>query len=75
VRENLREARLDAGLTQHDLGDALNVAQQAVWAWEKGTTTPRPRNRKRLADLLGVPARVLLENGSDRSAQSATVTD
>lgn len=52
----IRQARLDAGLTQLELAHLMGVSQRSVENWEQGVATPRPlylqavrRTLKRLA--------------------------
>src|SRR5581483_796060 len=51
---NLRAARIQAGLSQEGLADALGVAQRTVSNWERGETAPSPERAARLAELLHV---------------------
>lgn len=57
----LREARLRAGITQHDLSNLIGVAGGVrISQWERGVQTPRPEITARLADALQVPVSELL---------------
>jgi len=49
----LRVERERLRLSQEQLGDMLEVSQQAVANWEAGTAIPRPERRKRLIQILG----------------------
>lgn len=53
VGTRIRAARRQAGLTQADLAEKLEVHQATVARWEAGVLVPTPRHRRRLADLLG----------------------
>jgi len=55
VREAIRRARLEKGLSQKELADAIHVAQTNVSQWERGSTRPKARNLKRLAEVLDKP--------------------
>jgi transcriptional regulator with XRE-family HTH domain len=55
----LREARLEAGLTQQELADLLGVAQQHVARWETGKNEPRASMAVRLSEALGTTANAL----------------
>jgi len=49
----IRAARRNAGLTQVQLADKLEVHQGTIARWERGVLAPNYRHRWRLADLLG----------------------
>ena len=51
----LTQARLLAGMTKHELAEALGVSAAAVGQYEAGITAPRPDLLSRLPDLLGFP--------------------
>lgn len=38
--ERIRKARLDAGLSQADLGNAIGLSDKSISAYEKGRATP-----------------------------------
>ena len=38
--ERIRKARLDAGLSQTDLGNAIGLSDKSISAYEKGRATP-----------------------------------
>lgn len=40
VRIALKLARIENGLTQHQLGLLVGVSQQTIAKWERGTCTP-----------------------------------
>jgi transcriptional regulator with XRE-family HTH domain len=53
VAANIRSARKAKGLTQRELGRAVNdVDALAVYRWEKGTATPNATNFAALANAL-----------------------
>ncbi|MFE0335029.1 multiprotein-bridging factor 1 family protein [Streptomyces sp. NPDC058955] len=53
-RERLSERRVARGYSQEEFAEALAVAASTVVRWESGRATPRPHQRPRIADLLGV---------------------
>lgn len=55
VKEAIRRARLEKGLSQKELAEAISVAQTNVSQWERGSTRPKARNLKRLAEVLDKP--------------------
>ncbi len=58
--KNLRELRLDRGLTQEIVAKAINVSQNTVCGWEKGVREPDYDTLVRLANYFGVSLEVLL---------------
>lgn len=52
--ERLKELRNERGLSQSDLGKALNMSQQGIAKWEVGTATPNPEMLSRIALFFGV---------------------
>jgi transcriptional regulator with XRE-family HTH domain len=53
-RVQFRKRRRQVGLTQEALAHAMGVTVSAVTQWERGITSPTPRHRRHLADLLEV---------------------
>lgn len=53
--EAIREARLQAGLTQVQLAERLGCDQQDVSRYERGQAAPRDEMRMKVAHSLGVP--------------------
>lgn len=51
----IREHRVAACLSQHELAVELGVTQQAVAAWEAGTAVPQWYNQLELAQVFAVP--------------------
>lgn len=49
----LKQARLDAGLSQKALSQQLGIAQEVISRWENGVYAPSDANRLRLAQALG----------------------
>ena len=58
-RVGLRRLRVQAGLSQEDVAEALQVAPCSYSDWERGAATPRPGRRPLLASILGVSDREL----------------
>jgi len=50
-KDRLRELRINAGLTQKELGQKLNLAESTISHYESGIRTPDPKSILRLADL------------------------
>ncbi|NMC34935.1 MAG: helix-turn-helix transcriptional regulator [Veillonellaceae bacterium] len=53
-------ARIERGMTQEELADAIGVSKSAVCQWEAGRSTPRMHIRARIAKALGLETMVLL---------------
>jgi transcriptional regulator with XRE-family HTH domain len=60
VGENIRMARLVAGLSQADLGGACGVTFQQIQKYEKGTNRVGGSRLMQIAEALKVPAATLL---------------
>ena len=56
VGEKIKEARLQAGLTQAELAEKLGVPYQSVGQWERGVRNPKFHTLYRIASALGVTA-------------------
>lgn len=65
-RENLHAARVQAGLSQKEVAQALFISTQAVSKWERGESVPELSHVYRLAELLGVSVDDLLDIGRER---------
>ena len=66
VSEQLRQARLAAGLTLQELADRLEntVTRQAISKYERGTSQPSPTRILELATALGVPPSIFLKGAA-----------
>lgn len=51
LSENIREARLQAGLSQEQVAEALEMSRQAISRWERGASRPSTANLVALAEL------------------------
>ena len=53
----LKSARMNAGWTQEDVADMLDISAMTIYRWERGETTPNAYFRERLCRLfrLGFP--------------------
>jgi transcriptional regulator with XRE-family HTH domain len=66
---NLKARRIELGLTQQMIADALGMSKVSVWKWECGQTMPSHANLLRLAETLKTtPQRLLF--GEDQSSTS-----
>lgn len=57
---NLKQARLDANLTQEQLAEQLHVTRQSVSSWELGRTEPDFETAEKLAEIFGTNVSSLL---------------
>lgn len=62
LKENIKRLRLERGLTQEQIADALGITRSSVTQWELGWSQPRMGKIEQLAELLGVPESVLLDD-------------
>lgn len=58
--KNLKEARLDAKMTQKEVAVKLNVVESCYANWEQGRTEPSIEMIKKLCDVFDVKADELL---------------
>ena len=63
--EKLKEARKQAGLSQEQLSEKLNISRSAVAKWETDKGIPDVDNLKALSQLLDVSIDYLLNDGED----------
>ena len=54
IGENIKKARLAAGLTQKELADKCGIADSAVRKYESGRVVPKLPMIKKIADALNV---------------------
>lgn len=60
LADRLREAREQAGLSQKELADRLEVPPEVYAAWEDGTQSPDTETVRRVASVLHVTGNYLL---------------
>ena len=60
VGEIIEELRRDAGMTQQQVGDLLNVGNSAVYGYESGKSNPSPEALAILADYFNVSVDYIL---------------
>lgn len=65
LNENIRKLRTDAGLSQQQLADALNVSRAAVAKWENDNGIPDVENLKALAAYFQCDLDRLLDDTKD----------
>lgn len=53
LKDNIKKARLDAGLTQLEVAEKLGVAQAQYARWENGGRNPKDETVEKLAEIFG----------------------
>lgn len=71
IGENIKKARLAAGLTQKELADKCGIADSAVRKYESGRVVPKLPMLKKIADALNVFITDLTGNTAGPSFESA----
>ena len=61
LADRLRQARLQAGYSQQNIADALNVNRATYTYYETGKTTPDPVTLGRIAHICGAPIEFFFE--------------
>ena len=54
LKDNIKKARLDTGLTQIEVAEKLGVAQAQYARWESGGRNPKDETVKKLAEIFDV---------------------
>lgn len=62
----LKTYRIETGMTQEQLAEALHVTQQTVSCYETGRRVPTVAVKKRIKDLTGCPAEALIPEPRQR---------
>lgn len=62
IAENIRRLRIDANLSQAELGKVAGVTDKAVSTWESGMKVPRMGAVERMAAYFGVPKSAILDD-------------
>lgn len=65
IGKSIRKLRLERGITQEALADAMHVSPQSVSKWETGTTTPDIALLPKLAVYFGVSMDILFSLTQD----------
>ena len=71
IGEKIRNARVNKGLTQEQLGDILGVQKSAIAKYENGRVVNIKRSTlKKISDVLGIPPYELVyELGKEKSPE------
>lgn len=54
IKNSIKEARKNSGLSQIELGKILDVSHTAISSWENGVNIPNVRDLWKMADELGM---------------------
>ncbi|MBY5034155.1 helix-turn-helix domain-containing protein [Streptococcus gallolyticus] len=72
LAERLKQLRKEAGLTQKQVAEFLQVAQNSYSNWEKGIRTPLNPTIDKLAELFQVSSEFLKGNTEDRNIDTSS---
>jgi transcriptional regulator with XRE-family HTH domain len=73
VGRRIRARRLQLGLSQQTLGDALGISYQQVQKYEKGVSRIGAGRLQQLAEILNVPVSVFFDEKLGGSQEAATL--
>lgn len=59
LKDNIKKARLDAGLTQLEVAEKLGVAQAQYARWENGGRNPKDETVEKLVEIFGTSFEIL----------------
>ena len=59
LKDNIKKARLNAGLTQLEVAEKLGVAQAHYARWENGGRNPKVETVEKLAEIFGKSFEIL----------------
>lgn len=62
MRLKLREIRKNKGLSLRELSKKIQMTPNTIYRWEAGDFFPKPKNLKRLSEVLEVPVSELIED-------------
>ena len=67
LAEKLKKARENAGLSQNDVAEKLNISRQAISKWENGWSNPDIDNLVMLSDLYNISTDEWLKNNYQKN--------
>lgn len=71
IGENIKNLRLQHGLSQAELAKVAGVSDKAVSSWEQNKATPRMGAIQKMADFFGVQKSVIIESNATSSDMSS----
>lgn len=60
MKISIAAARVNAGLTQAELAEKLNINVATLISWEKGKTQPKASQMSEISNITQIPADVLV---------------
>ena len=73
--DNLRNLRIQSGLTQTELAERLGTSQSSITAWESERREPDFKTIKRLAEFFNIPIGALLPSDDVDDEYVGTVAE
>ena len=61
IGQQIKKARISAGMTQKELAEKLGIPYQGIGQWERGIRTPKLETLQRIAAAMGVPVESILD--------------
>lgn len=61
LSENLKQIRLEKGLTQEQLAESVGISRQAISLYEMGIRLPDMITGDKIAEMLGTTSRELIQ--------------
>lgn len=74
VGKNIARLRKEAGMTQEELAEKLNVTRQAISSWERERTEPDLDTVQKAAEVFDVPAEELIYETKEKSKKINVTT-
>ncbi len=71
-KDRLKQARLEKGVTQEQLGEQIGVAKSTITGYEKGNSEPDMLKMKKIMRALNIDANYLLQDEMKQSADNNT---
>lgn len=75
IAETIRDARINMGLTQKGLAEALFVSESTVQKWEAGKNSPTIDMFTQILSLSGQKLTVISESNCDMTTESTSVSE
>lgn len=75
LSKRLKELRLEAGLTQKELANAINTSQQNIGLYENGKRNPKREILNRISKYFNVSINYLLGNSEIRNPEKEIELD
>lgn len=70
--EELKAARIKAGLTQQQIADEIGITKSTYCGYETAKRNPDPQRIKQLAKVLHISADILLDTGIEKEKAPAS---